>query len=317
MSAEAELRQYLANDSAAARRLDRDDDDASHSEHEHEHDGLSFATADDDDDDDDETKATTNSILSDSTTRSHTIPPTASAARDRATLRAAGLGARTPGVAGAAMPGGGTGGSNSDVVNTGPKGVREDARAFEAARDADDRERRRANAAAAQESERRSGQTWSEERMLSEQRDRWVEKRLKQLSKQRGAQGAGTVGRLARVDAAEYLELVEGCDEVCVLVVDLEGDDEGDNEQVAEALSLVARRYPGQRFVSLDCAEAEMDPIVCPALLHYLAGDLVNDVMRLIDEIPTSAQVDRASIERVLLDNGILASKHRLDGSRD
>ena len=287
-TAEAELRQYLANDSVAARRLDRDDDDDDEVSND---DRTSFAT-------DDETKATTNSIISDSTTRSHTVPPLASAARGR-------------------LNGGPPGGSSSDVVNTGPKGVREDARAFEAARDADDRDRRRNATLAAAEAERSSGHTWSEERMISEQRDRWVEKRLKELSKQRGNYGAASVGKLTRVDANEYLEVVENCAEVCVLVIDVDGDDDGESDEIAEALALVARRYPGQKFVSLDCAEAEMDAVVCPALLHYAEGELVNDLMRIIDEIPTGDKVDRASLERVLLDNGFLANKHRLDGSRE
>ena len=289
-TAEAELRQYLANDSVAARRLDRDDDDDDDEVGSND-DRTSFAT-------DDDTKATTNSIISDSTTRSHTVPPLASASRGR-------------------LNGGPPGGSSSDVVNTGPKGVREDARAFEAARDADDRDRRRNATLAAAEAERASGHTWSEERMISEQRDRWVEKRLKELSKQRGNYGAASVGKLTRVDANEYLEVVENCAEVCVLVIDVDGDDDGESDEIAETLALVARRYPGQKFVSLDCAEAEMDAVVCPALLHYAEGELVNDLMRIIDEIPTGDKVDRASLERVLLDNGFLANKHRLDGSRE
>ncbi|RYE91806.1 MAG: hypothetical protein EOO77_47680, partial [Oxalobacteraceae bacterium] len=89
--------------------------------------------------------------------------------------------------------------------NTGPKGVRSDAKAFAVSRNG-----RLDAAKAAEDARLRSigqAETWHQSQAETDARERWVEARLKELSKQR-SDGNGSAG-LERVDADRYLELVE------------------------------------------------------------------------------------------------------------
>jgi len=104
-----------------------------------------------------------------------------------------------------------SGGTSRRTTNTGPKGVRADARAYEASK-------RHANAvknfktssllAAPATSFGESGSEASEDEWMS----RWREKRMKELSKT-GVAGVNLFGQVDDVDAAGYLAAVDFEDE--------------------------------------------------------------------------------------------------------
>ena len=195
----------------------------------------------------------------------------------------------------------------SGAFNTGPKGVREDARAFreEQARFA---------------GEKRLGQqthisnigqakTWSQDQADIDARERWVEKRMKELSKKRGHNNhssATGAGKLEAVDATGYLETVESNPFVVVLIYD---DDEhgDDSKEIIDLLSLFPTRYPHYKFILLHRDEAEMDNVAIPALLYYQNSNLMTSIMRIQDEIPTSEQLDAKSLEKVLIQHGVVS----------
>ncbi|BFZ54159.1 hypothetical protein PYCC9005_001191 [Savitreella phatthalungensis] len=205
-------------------------------------------------------------------------------------------------------------------LNTGPKGVRADARAFDAslASQAHARQQQRVFAQAA--AEKLMPTTFAQDRDEEDARQRWQEKRMKELSKNypTALSSRYVPGRLTRVDATGYLEAIDGLSEVVVLVWAFEntGDaevDEKEAEEVEEAIERVARRYPGQRFIALDAHEAEIDAAATPAILHYADGDLRTTLMRLPDEIPSSERISANTIQQVLYDRGVLADRHKLD----
>lgn len=101
------------------------------------------------------------------------------------------------------------------AYNTGPKGVREDARAFEASKKANDTYRRN-QATINIEKQAHMTTTWSEDQEEEDAKQRWVEKRMKELSKQREKR----FGRIEEVDSIKYLAAVESPGSVCVLVFD-------------------------------------------------------------------------------------------------
>ena len=62
----------------------------------------------------------------------------------------------------------------------------------------------------------------------------------------------------------------------------------------------LTQRYEFSRFVKLPHEEAEMDPIAVPAILAYKGGELIANLVSVIDEIPPDLALDTHSLEVVL-----------------
>ena len=69
---------------------------------------------------------------------------------------------------------------------------------------------------------------------------------------------------------------------------------------VEDAMSTIARKHEYTRFVKLNYRDAEMSPAAVPAILAYKAGDLIANLVSIIDEIPAGRDLSTSSLELVL-----------------
>ena len=69
---------------------------------------------------------------------------------------------------------------------------------------------------------------------------------------------------------------------------------------VEDAVSTIARKHEFTRFVKMNYRDAEMTPAAVPAILAYRAGDLVANLVSVIDEIPAGRDLSISSLELVL-----------------
>ena len=70
---------------------------------------------------------------------------------------------------------------------------------------------------------------------------------------------------------------------------------------VEESLKPLAQKYATTRFVKLHYDEAEMDAASVPAILAYKEGELIANLVSIIDEIPVDKEVNSQSLEGVLI----------------
>lgn len=195
--------------------------------------------------------------------------------------------------------GGGGGINSTSAYNTGPKGVRSDARAYSRAQNENQKMANPVYGAT----------TWSQDQAEEDARGRWVEARLKELSKKTPH------GTFVRVDAAGYLSLIESQPRVAVLIVSGEDEVEEEEEEVLELLPSAVHAYDALTWCMLGCADAEMDQIACPAILVYQDGELVVNCVRVQDEVVSKdGEMSRRTVESALLRLGVLRHQDRLDG---
>jgi hypothetical protein len=67
-----------------------------------------------------------------------------------------------------------------------------------------------------------------------------------------------------------------------------------------DALSSIARKHQFTRFVKMSYEDAEMDPIAVPAILAYKSGELIANLVDLVDKIPDDRSLSAVSLEQVL-----------------
>jgi len=65
-------------------------------------------------------------------------------------------------------------------------------------------------------------------------------------------------------------------------------------------MGTLARRHVYTRFIKIHYSEAEMDPKVMPAVIAYKAGELIANMPRVVDEIPSNRELSTESLELVL-----------------
>ncbi|GAO45850.1 thioredoxin-like protein [Saitoella complicata NRRL Y-17804] len=207
------------------------------------------------------------------------------------------------------------------TANTGPKGVIADRDAFEASKRADvasgraRREQRALERAPIANTYAQDGELEDEEEALR----LWREKRMRELTLKgpeiRGRDelkldGRRMYGTVEDVDAEGYLDAVETSETTVVFIY----DELQDSELLSDALPIIAQRYPRVRFVKLHFLEAEMDSVAIPALLCYRQGDLVANLVRVVDEIPLGQKITTQSIEAVLTRHELLERKDTANG---
>ena len=125
-------------------------------------------------------------------------------------------------------------------------------------------------------------------------------------------------GHVITVDPLGYLDAVDRVtpetivvvliydSQVCFLVLPLIPDTTDNNIQSTisgmfeDVLVQLARKHEFTRFVKMSCIDAEMDPISVPAVLAYRAGDLIANLVSIVDEMPADATIDASNLERVL-----------------
>lgn len=69
---------------------------------------------------------------------------------------------------------------------------------------------------------------------------------------------------------------------------------------VEDGLADLARKHEYTRFVKLSYYEAEMDEATVPAILAYKSGDLIANLVSVVDEIPEGRSVSTSSLEALL-----------------
>jgi len=209
-------------------------------------------------------------------------------------------------------------------ANTGPKGVIADAHAFEQAK------RRKSRfpgfnslrgkafegsqtAIDASRSEKGSEDDSNEDDNEEEFMRNWRQNRLLEIRS--GSQDPRTrrqspsrrkYGTLDAVDAAGYLDAVEKVPASTIVVVCIYDDQSEVSQMVEDCLMNIARKYDTTRFVKLHYEEAEMDAVSVPALLAYKDGDLVANLVAIIDEIPEGRALSSGSLETVLKKHRVL-----------
>ncbi len=62
----------------------------------------------------------------------------------------------------------------------------------------------------------------------------------------------------------------------------------------------LARKHEYTRFIQLSYQEAEMDRVATPAILAYRAGDLIANLVSVVDELPADADLNVHSVEHLL-----------------
>lgn len=70
--------------------------------------------------------------------------------------------------------------------------------------------------------------------------------------------------------------------------------------QVESHLSVLATKHTTTRFIKLHYLEAEMDAASIPAVLAYKQGELMANLVAVVNEIPSDKGLTVASLERVM-----------------
>ncbi|EPS44550.1 hypothetical protein H072_1450 [Dactylellina haptotyla CBS 200.50] len=211
------------------------------------------------------------------------------------------------------------------AANTGPKGVLADARSFEIAKRREMQARQATSSHSYKNSVEVPGAPGVSARLLDErmrQSDNsddddelmqaWRQRRIQELKSgssfnRRKVATGRTWGKMETVDADGYLDAIEKVTQDTIVIVLIYDDRSSESQFVEDCMGTLARRHTSTRFVKLHYSEAEMDRQVVPALLAYKAGELIANLPRLIDEVPTGRTLSSESLETVLRKHNALA----------
>lgn len=67
-----------------------------------------------------------------------------------------------------------------------------------------------------------------------------------------------------------------------------------------DSLSALARKHDTTRFIKLSYEEADLDVMTVPAVLAYKGGELIANLVSVIDQIPPDRDMSAASMELLL-----------------
>ncbi|KAI9793856.1 MAG: hypothetical protein M1816_007108 [Peltula sp. TS41687] len=137
---------------------------------------------------------------------------------------------------------------------------------------------------------------------------RWRNERLSELRGVSGQQPRSRrqspsmrrYGRVETVDAVGYLDAIEKVAKETIVVVCIYDDESEISAQVEAHLSVLATKHTTTRFVKLHYQDAEMDPTSIPAILAYKQGELMANLVGIINEIPSDKGLTVASLEGVM-----------------
>ncbi|EWC48533.1 hypothetical protein DRE_01755 [Drechslerella stenobrocha 248] len=217
------------------------------------------------------------------------------------------------------------------TANTGPKGVLADARSYEIAKRRElqakqamahgykpsvDLPATAVQARLLDDRLRHSDNSDDDDELMQA----WRQKRLQELkagssfNRKKVATGR-QYGRMETVDANGYLDAIEKVTANTIVVVLIYDERSSESQFVEDCIGTLARRHVATRFVKLHHSEAEMDKHVVPALLAYKAGELIVNLPRVIDEIPTGRTLSSESLESLLKKHNALTGSHSKSSS--
>ncbi|MCJ1288793.1 hypothetical protein MMC34_000322 [Xylographa carneopallida] len=215
-------------------------------------------------------------------------------------------------------------------ANTGPKGVIADAKSFDRARKRSFRqtiqafsnnlsgsvfgEKQKAPSPRPRSREGSSSSEFSQEDDEAEFMRTWRANRMTEMQSTTGrdsrtrrlSPSQRRYGYVVTVDPLGYLDAVDRVTAettVVVLIYDAQSTISGMFE---DALVQIARKHEFTRFVKLSYLDAEMDPVSVPAVLAYKAGDLIANLVSIVDEMPVDATINASNLEHVLQRHNIL-----------
>ncbi|KAK6350117.1 hypothetical protein TWF696_006364 [Orbilia brochopaga] len=214
------------------------------------------------------------------------------------------------------------------AANTGPKGVLADARSFEIAKRREMQARQAGVYGRKASIDIQGGNASGVQARLLDDRMRhsdnsddddelmqaWRQKRLEELKagssfNRRKVATGRRYGKMETVDANGYLDAIEKVTADTIVIVLIYDERSSESQFVEDCIGTLARRHVATRFVKLHYSEAEMDKHVVPALLGYKAGELILNLPRVIDEIPTGRTLSSESLESLLKKHSALTGE--------
>ncbi|KAJ3099478.1 Phosducin-like protein 2 [Phlyctochytrium planicorne] len=150
-------------------------------------------------------------------------------------------------------------------------------------------------------------------RLLESEEDEYLKeyryRRMKEMSQN---VGKSVYGEFIEIDVDEYVEAIEGSDvdPATTVVIHLYQPNLDACRLVNAFLSVLAPKYPLVKFLRIVStkADANFDPVALPALLIYRAGEMVEALMRVDDEIEgwKNGRCDVVDFEGFLVGKGVL-----------
>jgi len=136
------------------------------------------------------------------------------------------------------------------------------------------------------------------------------DQRLKQL---KYANTYPTYGTLREVDPFEYSELVDSMDPRCCLVVHMYEPYVEGCKRINGMLDTLAKRMTWCQFVRLHCFKANpnFDPIALPVIMIHRGGDLVNNFVKVTDDLPKEFKAEDL---QWLLENAGVVNPESVEG---
>jgi hypothetical protein len=182
--------------------------------------------------------------------------------------------------------------------NTGPKGVQEDRRNFE--------EAKRAQQAVLLK--RQASQTLASTPMVSLEElptfrsaedegnwmEDWREERMKEMSK---GERARLYGTLLPTDSSQFIAHLETEPKVIVLVDEFTA---AGSREIKTAVEALAQKFSNILFLQLPWHETDFDEDMIPCILEYSNGNLVSDVVCLVEEFPPNQTIEHRGLLDIL-----------------
>ncbi|KAI9718403.1 MAG: hypothetical protein M1812_004124 [Candelaria pacifica] len=199
-------------------------------------------------------------------------------------------------------------------ANTGPKGVIADAQAFEKARrQAAYRRSSMRTPTVTTNGYHQDSKLYESEKHSSPEPEEddeafmrtWRQSRLAQLNvrpeppRRKSSPSKRSYGWLETVDAIGYLDAVEKVPADTVVVVCIYDKQSEVSRMVEDCVMALAQKHVTTRFVKLHFTDAEMDVAAVPAILAYKAGDLIANLVSIIDEIPPGRDLSASTLEMI------------------
>ncbi|MCJ1281576.1 hypothetical protein MMC26_000896 [Xylographa opegraphella] len=215
-------------------------------------------------------------------------------------------------------------------ANTGPKGVIADAKSFDRARKRSFRqtiqafsnnlsgsvfgEKHKAPSPQPRSREGSSSSEFSQDEDEAEFMRTWRANRLTEMQSTTGrdhrtrrlSPSQRRYGHVVTVDPLGYLEAVDRVTAETTVVVLIYDPQSTISGMFEDAVVQIARKHEFTRFVKLSYMDAEMDPISIPAILAYKAGELIANLVSIVDEMPIDATVNASNVEHVLQQHNVL-----------
>ncbi|MCJ1393195.1 hypothetical protein MMC18_006067 [Xylographa bjoerkii] len=209
-------------------------------------------------------------------------------------------------------------------ANTGPKGVIADAKSFDRARKRSFRqtlqafssnlsgnvfgEKQKAPSPGPRSREGSSSSEFSQDDDEAEFMRTWRANRMTEMQSttsrdhrtRRLSPSQRRYGHVVTVDPLGYLDAVDRVTAETIVVVLIFDSQSTISGMFEDALVQIARKHEFTRFIKLSYLDAEMDPISVPAVLVYKAGDLIANLVSIVDEMPVDATINASNLEHVL-----------------